>query len=182
MGASKRSSGKAYKDATHWFLSADVPTAVQDKEVVECDPAHFADCDFVFSALDASVAGDVETAFAEAGFPVFSNARNHRMGDDVPLVVPPVNGDHLDVVQYQPFYAKGGFIVTNANCSSTGLCIALKPIWDAFGIEKAVVVTMQAVSGAGYPGVSSLDAIDNVRENGVTEWRREGECVCASVR
>jgi aspartate-semialdehyde dehydrogenase len=109
------------------------------------------------------VAGEVEIAFAEAGVPVFSNARNHRMAPDVPLVVPNVNGDHMDVVRHQKWFSRGGFIVTNANCSTTGLTIALKPLVDAFGIESAVVVTMQAISGAGYPGVPSLDILDNVR-------------------
>ena len=109
------------------------------------------------------MAGEVETAFAEAGIPVFSNARNHRMGEDVPLVVPQVNGEHIEVVRKQPSFAKGGYIVTNANCSTTGLVIALKPIFDKYGIEFASVVTMQAVSGAGYPGVASLDILDNVR-------------------
>lgn len=108
------------------------------------------------------MAGEVETAFAEAGVPVFSNARNHRMAPDVPLVVPPVNPEHIMVVQKQKWYPTGGFIVTNANCSTTGLTIALKPLEDAFGIEAAAVVTMQAISGAGYPGVPSLDILDNV--------------------
>lgn len=112
---------------------------------------------------DADVAGDVEVAFRDAGVAVFSNARNHRMVADVPLVVPPVNGDHLALVRSQPsFAATGGFIVTNANCSTTGLVIALKPLDDAFGIEAAHVTTLQAISGAGYPGLPSLDILDNV--------------------
>lgn len=105
----------------------------------------------------------METAFCSAGIPVFSNARNHRMVADVPLVVPPVNGDHLDLVKAQPSYAKnGGFIVTNANCSTTGMVIALKPLYDAFGIESVHCTTLQAISGAGYPGLPSLDILDNV--------------------
>jgi aspartate-semialdehyde dehydrogenase len=121
---------------------------------------------------DANVAGEVETAFAQAGIPVFSNARNHRMGADVPLVVPPVNADHIEIVRKQPTFARGGFIVTNANCSTTGLVIALKPVLDNFGIEFASVVTMQAVSGAGYPGVASLDILDNVSVTGIRlHWR-----------
>ena len=108
------------------------------------------------------MAGDIETAFAEAGIPVFSNAKNHRMAENVPLIVPPVNGDHIEVVRKQPYFAKGGFIVTNANCSTTGLVIALKPLADKFGIEFGSVVTLQAISGAGYPGVPSLDLLDNV--------------------
>ena len=111
---------------------------------------------------DADVAGTVEVAFRDAGVPVFSNARNFRMDADVPLVVPPVNGDHLELVRRQPSFSKGGFIVTNSNCSTTGLVIALKPLHDAFGIESATVTTLQAISGAGYPGLPSLDILDNV--------------------
>lgn len=117
----------------------------------------------MFFTQDADVAGEVEAAFRDAGVAVFSNARNHRMAPDVPLVVPPVNGDHLQLVRSQPaFHTSGGFIVTNANCSTTGLVIALKPIDDAFGIEAAHVTTLQAISGAGYPGLPSLDILDNV--------------------
>lgn len=111
---------------------------------------------------DAPVAADVEPAFAKAGIPVFSNASKHRMVADVPLCVPPVNGDHLDLVKVQPTFAKGGYIVTNANCSTTGMVIALKPLMDAFGIEAVHCVTLQAISGAGYPGLPSLDILDNV--------------------
>jgi aspartate-semialdehyde dehydrogenase len=121
----------------------------------------------------------VEAAFRDAGVAVFSNARNYRMEPDVPLVVPPVNGDHLEMVRAQPsFAAGGGFIVTNANCSTTGMVIALKPIDDAFGIAEAHVTTLQAISGAGYPGLPSLDILDNVvphiggevREGGFGWW------------
>jgi len=104
----------------------------------------------------------VEPAFAAAGIPVFSNASAHRMAPDVPLVVPPVNGGHLDRVRAQAAYARGGYIVTNANCSTTGLVIALKPLVDAFGVAAVSAVTLQAISGAGYPGLPSLDILDNV--------------------
>lgn len=104
----------------------------------------------------------MEPAFAAAGIPVFSNASAHRMAPDVPLVVPPVNGGHLDRVRAQAAFARGGYIVTNANCSTTGLVIALKPLVDAFGVAAVSAVTLQAVSGAGYPGLPSLDILDNV--------------------
>lgn len=112
------------------------------------------------------MAGEVEAAFRDAGVPVFSNAKNYRMELDVPLVVPPVNPSHLEMVKAQPsFAANGGFIVTNANCSTTGMVIALAPIHAAFGIEAAYVTTLQAISGAGYPGLPSLDILDNVVPN-----------------
>jgi len=163
IGASERSAGKPYASAAAWGLSADVPTAAARQPVVACAPVHFTGVDFVFSALDASVAGEVEAAFRDNGIPVFTNARNFRMAADVPLVVPQVNGAHLELARSQPSYGKtGGFICTNANCSTTGLVVALKPIHDAFGIESATVTTMQAISGAGYPGIPSLDILDNV--------------------
>jgi aspartate-semialdehyde dehydrogenase len=108
--------------AVNWQLTADVPPFVKGHRVVACTPAAFGDVDFVFSALDANVAGEVEAAFADAGVPVFSNARNYRMVPDVPLIVPPVNGDHVALVAAQKRHAAGGgFIVTNANCSTTGM-------------------------------------------------------------
>lgn len=118
------------------------------------------DCDFVFSGLDASVAGEIETTFAEAGYPVISNSRNHRFSPNVPLLVPDVNSEHIIMLKKQKFGS--GFIVTNPNCSTTGLVIALKPLHDHWGVEQVNVVTMQALSGAGYPGVPSLDILDNV--------------------
>lgn len=163
LGASHRSSGKAYGDAAHWTLEGEIPGAVAGQTVRECDPDQFSDVDFVFSALDASVAGTIEAAFLKSGVTVFSNARNFRMGRNVPLMVPPVNPDHLAVVRSQKTFADtGAFIVTNANCSTTGLVCALEPLHRAFGIEAAMVTTMQAISGAGYPGLSALDMLDNV--------------------
>ena len=122
------------------------------------------DCDFCFSALDSSVAGPAELEFARAGYPVISNSSNHRMDADVPLLVPEVNPEHCALVTIQR-KNRGytlGFIATNPNCSAAGLVVALKPIHDAFEIEALSVVTMQALSGAGYPGVPSLDSTDNV--------------------
>eukprot|EP00916_Digyalum_oweni_P005823 GHVL01010094.1.p1 GENE.GHVL01010094.1~~GHVL01010094.1.p1 ORF type:complete len:287 (+),score=55.29 GHVL01010094.1:227-1087(+) len=117
----------------------------------------------VFSGLDSSVAGPIESRFADAGVAVFSNAKNHRMSDNVPILLPMVNEDHLSLIKQQDSFKKtGGFIVTNANCASTGLCIALKPILDKFGLKTVVSSTLQAISGAGYPGLSSVDILDNV--------------------
>jgi len=132
--------------------------------VVDCGVDSFKGCDFVFSALDASVAGTVEEDFAKADIPVFSNARNHRYDNDVPILIPAVNEEHIDVISRQR-KARGykrGFIVTNANCSSTGLVVVLKPLLDVFGLKRIHVVTLQAISGAGYPGVSAYDIHGNV--------------------
>lgn len=127
--------------------------------VVETKPGF--DADVVFSGLDSSVAREIEGAFAEAGYPVISNARNYRMDEDVPLLIPEINPDHAALIEKQN-WGGGGFIVTNPNCSTVGLVCALKPLVDAFTVESVQVVTMQALSGAGYPGVASLDALGNV--------------------
>jgi len=164
LGASESSAGKTYKQAASWKLASQIPDAVQKMVVVSCDPKHFSGCDVIFSALDASVAGDIEASFASSGFAVFSNARNFRYDAHVPILVPYVNADHLDIIPHQRTAKnfKQGYIVTNANCSSTGLVVALKPLVDKFGVDKVLVFTMQAISGAGYPGVASLDITDNV--------------------
>lgn len=155
--ASERSSGKTYREAANWIGATEMPERIGAMEVVPAEPG--VDVDFVFSGLDASVAGEIETQFAEAGVPVISNARNHRMDPAVPLLIPEVNPDHTALIDKQE---TPGFIVTNPNCSTVGLVLALKPLVDAFGVEAVSVVTMQALSGAGYPGVSSLDALANV--------------------
>lgn len=157
LAASERSSGKLYKHAANWFQTKAIPTRVANMVVSECIPN--LPCKIVFSGLDADVAGPIEEAFAEKGYIVISNAKNHRMLENVPLLVPDVNPDHLALIEKQKTPGK---IVTNPNCSTTGLVMALKPLHDAFGIDKVSVVTMQALSGAGYPGVSSLDIIDNM--------------------
>jgi aspartate-semialdehyde dehydrogenase len=157
LGASERSVGKLYKHAANWFQQTPIPSRIANMVVSECKPG--LPCRIVFSGLDAAVAGPIEEAFAEAGYIVISNAKNHRMSDNVPLLVPDVNPEHLKLIEEQK---TDGKIVTNPNCSTTGLVVALKPLQDAFGIEKVSVVTMQALSGAGYPGVSSLDIIDNM--------------------
>jgi len=164
LGASERSAGKKYKDAVSWMLDSPLPQAVANVPVVLCNPEEFSVCDLVFSALDNIVAGPIEESFATANIPVFSNAKNHRLDPVVPILIPFANPEHIDVIPKQR-EAKGykkGFIVTNANCSTTGLVIALRPLHEAFGIDKLFVVTMQAVSGAGYPGVSSYDIMGNV--------------------
>lgn len=158
VAASERSAGKKYRDAVNWILATPLPKSVGELIVKECEPG--LDCRVVFSGLDSSVAGEVETEFAKAGYIVVSNSKNHRMDKDVPLLVPEINADHLGLIKTQK-YGKG-CIVTNPNCSTIGMVIALKPLADKFGIEKVNVVTMQALSGAGYPGVASLDSIDNV--------------------
>lgn len=162
VAASERSTGKCYAEATHWHLEGPVPEQAAGLVMKDLDPS--LDCDFVFSALDSSVAGEAEEQFARAGYPVVSNSRNHRMDPDVPLLIPEVNASHVDCIPAQQ-KNRGydtGFIVTNPNCSTAGLVLVLKPLADAFGLEKLFVVTLQAVSGAGYPGVPSMDALGNV--------------------
>src|SRR5579862_5802647 len=162
VAASERSSGKKYAEAVKWHLNEPIPDAAANLVVKGLDPS--LQCDFVFSALDSSVAGSAEEEFARAGYPVVSNSKNHRMSPDVPLLIPEVNAAHLDAIpQQQKNRGYGtGFIVTNPNCSTAGLVLVLKPLADAFGLEKIFVVTMQAVSGAGYPGIPSMDIHANV--------------------
>jgi len=162
VAASERSATKRYADAVRWHLDAPIPDVARDLTVKTLAPS--LDCDFVFSALDSSVAGPAEEEFARAGYPVVSNSKNHRMDADVPLLIPEVNAAHLDAIPVQQKNRGygSGFIVTNPNCSTAGLVLALKPLADAFGLEKVFVVTMQAISGAGYPGVASMDIQANV--------------------
>ena len=158
VAASERSAGKLYKQAVNWILSTPLPEEVANLEVKECEPN--LKSKIVFSGLDSGVAGPIEEAFAKNGYIVVSNSKNHRMDQDVPLLVPEINADHLELIKTQNY--NGGCIVTNPNCSTIGMAIALKPLYDKFGLEAVNVVTMQALSGAGYPGVSSLDIVDNV--------------------
>ncbi|MBT3261622.1 aspartate-semialdehyde dehydrogenase [bacterium] len=158
LAASSRSAGKTYQDAVNWFMATPIPEHVRNMKVSTCEPN--LDCKIVFSGLDASVAGEIETAFAKAGYIVVSNSRNHRFDADVPLIVPEINPEQLSLTKKQA-YGKG-CIITNPNCSTIGLVMALKPLLDNFGLESVNVVTLQALSGAGYPGISSLDIIDNV--------------------
>ena len=158
VAASGRSAGKKYSEAVNWFLASPISADVAGLIVQPCEPV--LKCHVVFSALDASVAGEIEAEFASKGYMVVSNSKNHRFDPDVPLLIPEVNPEHLELLKIQK-YGTGG-IVTNPNCSTIGLVLALKPLADKFGLEAVNVVTMQALSGAGYPGVSSLDIIDNV--------------------
>ena len=160
VGASDRSAGKKYRDATSWRLDGTMPAGTADLTVEECKPGNAPK--LVFSATDASVATEIEQAFAGAGHLVVSNSTNHRMDDDVPLLVPEVNPDHLAVGAMQKA-ARGwdGLIITNPNCSTIVLTMALGPLVP-FGIQRVVVTTLQAISGAGYPGVPSMDITANV--------------------
>ena len=161
VAASERSTARSYAKATRWHEGA-LPEGVAGLTVVPCDPAAVSSR-VVFSALDSSVAWDVEGAFARAGATVLSNARNYRMEPDVPLVIPEVNAAHLDLLETQR--ARRGWpgaIVTNANCAATVAALGLAPLHQAFGVRRVFVTTLQAVSGAGYPGVASLDILGNV--------------------
>ncbi|HQR47514.1 MAG TPA: aspartate-semialdehyde dehydrogenase, partial [Thermoanaerobaculia bacterium] len=160
VAASERSAGKTYLEATRWILPGDVPAEARDLVVKPVD------ADFtsrvLLSGLDAAVADTVEPLEAGKGRLVVSNTRSFRMRPDVPLVIPEVNADHLALLDGQPWRAAGGGIVTNPNCSVVGLAMALAPLERAFGVEAVCVTTMQALSGAGHPGVPSLDALGNV--------------------
>ncbi|KAF3768520.1 putative Hom2, aspartic beta semi-aldehyde dehydrogenase [Cryphonectria parasitica EP155] len=164
VGASPQSAGKKYRDAVKWKQSTPMG-AVGDLVVKECKSSEFLDCDIVFSGLDANIAGEVEMDFLKANLAVFSNAKNYRRDPLVPLVVPTVNLPHLDLIPHQRKHhnLEKGFLVCNSNCAVIGLVIPFAAMQARFGpIETVSVVTMQAVSGAGYPGVSSMDIIDNV--------------------
>jgi len=160
VAASDRSAGKPYKEACTWRLAGEPGESVGNLTVTTCDGPFRSR--LLFSGLDSSVAGEVETALSMKGHAVVSNARNHRMDPDVPLLIPEVNPDHLAALACQRKRTGGGYIVTNPNCSVVGLAMALAPLDRAFGLEAVVVVTLQALSGAGYPGVASLDIEDNV--------------------
>ena len=160
LGASARSAGKRYADAVHWNQDGSAPASVAGLKVQEAKPAADAP-KLMFSAMDASAAGPIEQAFARAGRFVVSNSRNHRMLPDVPLLVPEINADHLEIIEAQR-RNRGwpGAIVTNPNCSTIALTMGLAPL-KPFGIEKVMAATMQAISGAGYPGLSAMDITAN---------------------
>lgn len=161
LAASERSAGKRYREATRWILDSPMPDWAGDMKVIECRPG--IEARLAFSGLDASVAGGIEEEFARAGHAVVSNARNHRMDPDVPLLIPEINADHLDLIQDQKRRFSGsGFIVTNPNCSTVGLALSIAPIHRAFGVKRLITATLQAISGAGYPGLASSDILDNV--------------------
>jgi aspartate-semialdehyde dehydrogenase len=161
VAASERSTGKTYAEATRW-LEGTMPQDISAHRVLPCTPAAVT-APIVFSALDSAAAGEIEPMFAAAGRIVLSNAKNFRMAEDVPLVIPEVNGDHLALIMNQR-ETRGwpGALITNANCAATVAAMALAPLHEAFGLKSLFIATMQAVSGAGYPGVPSLDALGNV--------------------
>lgn len=158
LASSSRSAGKPYREATTWRMPTTLPAHIASMIVSPCEPN--LPCQIVFSGLDSSVAKEIEEEFASKGYTVISNARNHRMDPTVPLLIPEINSSHLQLLPQQRF-GKGS-IITNPNCSVIGISMALKPLLDQWGIEHAHVVTLQALSGAGYPGVASMDILDNV--------------------
>jgi len=160
LGASDRSVGKKYAEATAWRLNGEMPEAVRDLVVEDCRPGNAPR--LVFSSMDASVATEIERAFAEAGHFVVSNSKNHRMEPDVPLLIPEINPDHLKLASVQRA-RRGwrGLIVTNPNCTTVVLTMALAPL-KPFGIRRAIMTSMQAISGAGYPGVPGMDVNANI--------------------
>jgi aspartate-semialdehyde dehydrogenase len=162
LAASDRSAGKPYAEACAWKLTGDIPDSVRDIAVQPIEPP--LDCDLVFSSLPSSVARDSEEAFARAGYPVISNSSAFRMDEDVPLLMAEINYQHLGLIgtQRQRRGFSKGFIVTNPNCAVASFAPPLAALHRKFGVESAVVTTMQAISGAGYPGVSSMDISDNV--------------------
>jgi aspartate-semialdehyde dehydrogenase len=165
LAASDRSAGKTYGEAVRWKLDTPLPAKIAamtvEPNVPEGSSVELPK--IIFAALDADIARELEPKFAAAGCAVISNSSAFRMVSDVPLVVPEVNADHLGLIETQSWRKEsGGYIVTNPNCSAIGLVLALKPLEERFGIEGLFVSTMQAVSGAGYPGVASLDILGNV--------------------
>ena len=161
LAASDRSQGKRYGEACAWRLVGEVPPGIKSMPVQAPRPP--LDCDLVFSSLPGDIAREAEGSFAAAGYPVISNSSAYRMDEDVPLLIPEVNHEHLGLLERQRARnSSGGFIVTNPNCSTIMLALALAPIHNALGVESVVATTMQALSGAGYPGVASLDILDNV--------------------
>ncbi|HET6863108.1 MAG TPA: aspartate-semialdehyde dehydrogenase, partial [Pyrinomonadaceae bacterium] len=161
VAASDRSQNKRYGDACAWRLQGEMPANI--KSLLVQPPKPELDCDLVFSSLPGDIARETENSFAEAGYPVISNSSAFRMDEDVPLLIPEVNPQHLELIEVQrQRYSSGGFIVTNPNCSTIMVALALAPLHAAFGVEAAIVTTLQALSGAGYPGVASLDILDNV--------------------
>ncbi|UCF38147.1 MAG: aspartate-semialdehyde dehydrogenase [Acidobacteriota bacterium] len=159
---SERRVGKKFSETCHWILSEPMPEYARDFKVLPTDPAGL-DAHLVFSALPSGVAKELEPNFAKAGISVCTNAGAYRREADVPVLLPEVNADHIDLVPVQR-RKRGwsGCIVTNPNCTSTGTTIALKALMDRFGLEKVFGVSLQAISGAGYPGVASMDILDNV--------------------
>ena len=166
LAASDRSSGKTYGEAAKWRLDTPLPERIARMIVSPAEPDGAPPGSIprvIFAALDAAIAREMEPKFANAGCAVVSNSSAYRMAPNVPLVIPEINADHLHLIEEQPSRREsGGYMVTNPNCSTIGLVMALKPLEERFGIEQIFVTTMQAVSGAGYPGVPSMDILGNV--------------------
>jgi aspartate-semialdehyde dehydrogenase len=161
IAASERSFGKPYEEAAKWKMKTPIPARIARMVLSAADPKDAPKV--IFAALDAEFARDLEPAFADAGCAVISNSSAFRMHPQVPLVIPEINPDHLKLIDQQTWRKKsGGFMVTNSNCSIMGLAVSLAPLQKLFGIEAVFVVTMQAISGAGFPGVASLDILGNV--------------------
>jgi len=161
LAASDRSSGKKYGDAAKWRLDTPLPERIANITVAPAEAAGAPK--IIFAALDAGIARELEPRFADAGCAVVSNSSAYRMAPSVPLVIPEINAEHLHLIEEQASRkASGGYMVTNPNCSTIGLVMALKPLEQRFGITQIIVTTMQAVSGAGYPGVPSMDILGNV--------------------
>ena len=161
LAASDRSEGRLYADAVRWRLKTPIPAAIDRMRVSAAKPDGAPK--IIFAALDAAIAAELEPRFAQAGCAVVTNSSALRMQADVPLVIPEVNPDHIKLIECQKWRREsGGFVVTNPNCSAIGLVMALAPLHQRFGLETVMAVTMQAVSGAGYPGVASLDILGNV--------------------
>ena len=161
LAASDRSSGKPYGEAAKWRLDTPLPERIANMTVAAADPEGAPKT--IFASVDAAIAREMEPRFAAAGCAVLSNSSAFRMAPNVPLVIPEINAEHLHLIEEQPSRKQsGGYMVTNPNCSTIGLVMALKPLQDRFGIEQIFVTTMQAISGAGYPGVASMDIVDNV--------------------
>ena len=161
LAASERSAGKTYESVAPWKQMVSIPESIRGMIIKKCEPD--LECRIVFSGLDSSVAGEIEKEFAKAGYWVFSNASSHRMDPDVPLVIPELNPGHMDIIACQQNNRGwSGAIVTNANCSSIVLALSIGPLQRTFGLEAVYVVTCQSISGAGYPGVPSLDILGNI--------------------
>lgn len=160
LAASERSAGRAYRDAVRWVQSAPIPEELAEIEIAPCEPRALDGCRLAFSSLDDTVSGPLEQEFAAAGCLVVSNAKSHRMHPLVPLLVPEINADHMDLAKHQTFGP--GRILTNPNCSTIGLVLALEPLDAVFGVEQVHVTTMQALSGAGVPGVPGMQVPDNL--------------------
>lgn len=162
LAASDRSEGKTFGEACKWRIPFDMPASVASMPVQTCTPP--LDCDIIVSSLPSDIAVEAEAAFAAAGYPVISNSSAYRMHEDVPLIVPEINPEHLDLIPVQR-RKRGydrGFMITNPNCTTIALVLALAPLSQRFGLEAVMVTSMQAISGAGYPGVASIDITDNV--------------------